>query len=111
VNNVDINDIYQKRPWVAGSVNGSDGAIVSTLGRYPFTVDRRGAGGYDISWSSNTMPSTQYIVQCTVRNAHGTIITSQAIANQYPNKYIRRVRVLTKDRSFTFHSILKFLNA
>ena len=33
VGNVDINDIYQKRPWVAGSVNGSDGAIVSTLGR------------------------------------------------------------------------------
>ena len=56
VGNVDINDIYEKRPWVAGGVNGSDGAIVSTLGRYPFTVDRRGAGGYDISWSSNTMP-------------------------------------------------------
>jgi hypothetical protein len=28
VNSVNINDIYQRRPWVAGSINGSDGAIV-----------------------------------------------------------------------------------
>ena len=105
--NVDINDIYQKRPWVAGSVNGSDGAIVSTLGRYSFTVDRRASGTYHIAWTSNTMPSTLQIVQCTVRKAHGSIITSQPTQTG--------IRTSTsgftgpnEDRSFSFRSISSF---
>ena len=63
LNDVDINSIYQKRPWVAGVVN-DNGTILSSSGRYTFAISKLSqvSGGYNIRWIGNPMPSTSYIV-------------------------------------------------
>ena len=60
---IDISWLYQKRPWVAGTVN-DNGTIISTSGRYPFQVSKltQTSGGYSITWNSNPMPTMDYII-------------------------------------------------
>ena len=60
---IDINWIYQKRPWVAGIVN-DNGTIISTSGRYPFAITKltQLSGGYNITWNANPMPNMNYVI-------------------------------------------------
>ena len=73
--NVDINLIYQKRPWVHASIN-VDGSIEMTKGLYPLTNISRSstlAGYWTISWNQPHPSGANYIPELSLPETFGFV--------------------------------------
>lgn len=94
--------------WCAGSVDCSSGTpvILSSLGRYPFTITYRTTGQYEINFGTNT-PSNNYSVQISSQQNDHFYRRHNSVSTGHVNTgfriYLRTRTNADIDVPFSFH--------